>query len=216
MFKIASALCALALTAATASAVVTDIQVVQTDNTVGGGGATGLTGWVTNDVLIDFTGQLTGVQILTSGLDAGDIFQHGSGGQTAPPAGFFGFSPSLEFDTFITLGAFNSENADATPSVAGGAVNIGGAPSATFNNQTIDIAYFPPGGTVISNRSDYPVARITLADTANGTLTLFAADEANSAPYVFAIVNGVVIPEPATLGLLGLGGLAMLRRRRLA
>ncbi len=68
---------------------------------------------------------------------------------------------------------------------------------------------------------DLRIAIITLSNDATGTISgLTVADDPTTVedtfdePFRFEFSNGTLIPEPATLAVLGLGGLALLRRRR--
>ena len=47
----------------------------------------------------------------------------------------------------------------------------------------------------------------------NGT-QVFVTNSVNGGIYAMAVIEGAVVPEPATLGLLALGGLALLRKRK--
>ncbi len=157
-------------------------------------------GFVVNDILLSFDGQLTGVQLLVQ-LTSGTIYQDSFGADTAPNPAFFGLVPSLQYDSFITLGAFNSADADAVPGIAGGAVGIGGANAYTFDDSLIDIAYFPPGGTVIADETLYPVATITLSDDANGTMTVYGSAGGQLGPVTTRpFVDGSFLAPPPPRG----------------
>lgn len=208
MLKIYAAILMFAVTATSASAVVTKFSVNSYEPAV-------VPGYVTNDILISFTSQLTGIQMLAQGLNAGDVYQSEYGNDTPVDSAFYGFIPAIEFDSFVGIGGSSAQTTEPIL-VVGGAVNIGGEAAKTFTTDGIDITWAPAAGVVVANQSDYFVARITLADTANGTLRLLGADT-DGGPYrteTWQIVDGHIVPEPATLGLLGLGGVAMLRRRR--
>ncbi len=173
--------------------------------------------FVTCDVLVSFTGQLTGVQLLVE-LTSGSIFQQPvleGGGDRAPSPGFFGVFPAAEFDTFITLGGADRISSDTIPGFAGGAVNLGGQSTRTFDESLIDVAFFPPGGAQILDQTEYMVARLTLSDDAFGEISVLAsANGVVSDPVVIGLEAGLgfCIPEPTTAALIGTVGLALLRR----
>ncbi len=175
---------------------------------------TTVTGFVAHDITIDFENQLTGVQLLVE-LTAGSIFQQPGlegGGDTAPSPAFFGVFAALEFDTFVSLGGADRVASDATPGFAGGAVNLGGQSRRTFDDQRIDVAYFPPGGVQIIGQTEYFVARLTLSDDATGTVSLLASDGEVSEPFVCPVYDGMIcIPEPtaAGVGLLAVAALGL-------
>ena len=202
--------------AGTASAQVTDLTV--SSNT-----SAHDAGFVVNQLFVTFDGQLFGNQILTDGLQLGDIWQETvfSNSNTAPSTALAGAFPSVAADTYVQFGStFNDGAGSITPSFAGAAVDIDATPrSSSFNTQTIDIAYFDePGGLTPLQQANYFVGQITLKNTANGTLTFLgnAGTANNNQIFNLDIVNGVIVPEPATVALLALGGLMTLARRRRA
>jgi hypothetical protein len=199
--------------------------------------------WVVNDIFIDVDPDvLKGLQMYATGLEEGEVFQYdGSPFLTTPPSRFdapsFFRVPGSEwtiYDSFLALGWNTVSGNDAIPGAAGAAVDAGGRGFGSLDNNgelngslftegAINTAWFVETGQTVPGGDKYFVARITLADTANGSINLFGSDgevaegEDSSAanllePYV--IVDGaILVPEPATAALLGLGGLAMLRRR---
>lgn len=209
MLKVIPALVLVALMAATASAdTLNNVIVTQVDNSAA------LSGYVTNDISIDFTGQYTQSQLLIT-LTQGSIYQDGFGGDTAPNAGFIGLVPSLAFDTFVTLGGATTATSVDTPSFAGGAINLGGQVSKTFNTSTIDAAWFVPGGTTIFDNNNFLSARVTLSDDAVGTWSYYGLGSFPAYTASGTVSGGqLIIPEPASLVLLAAGGLTFVVRGR--
>jgi hypothetical protein len=182
-----------------------------------------LAGHTANDILIDFSGQYTGSQMLVT-LTSGAIYQNAQGAVSAPNSvlvGLAGFE-ALKWDTFVTQGSAVSGGPDGDTGIGGGAVNLGGAASAQFNTAGINQGWNPAGGVNISDRNGFLVGRVTLTNDANGELRYLASAAGTiSAPSIFPIVNGVVggggpvIPEPSTIILLAMGlvGLVAMKRR---
>ena len=100
----------------------------------------------------------------TGALD--DIYQNTSGSTyTEPNPASFGADPTLEFDTYVTLGAWSY----ATPTfVLGGATDILPGSVLTFGTQNLNISWSPMPGSN-SGAGTFQVARVTLKDTADGT-----------------------------------------------
>jgi hypothetical protein len=113
-------------------------------------------------------------------------------------------------------------------SIAGGAVDLGGAAAAVFNNNAINAAWFT---TYDDEIGTLVIAQVTLKNDAQGTwkfITMNAGgdvihpldtldplwDDPLGGHQHMAIHSGVMTPEPATLSLLVLGGVAALIRRK--
>jgi len=174
-------------------------------------------GLISNDLFLSFTGNLTGVQILTEGFSSGDIYQDTTfGSDTAPSAAFVGLVAALADDTFVQLGSDRSDDAGNVINtlVVGSAVNLGSSGSAVLNDSIVDVTYAPGVGITVANEIDLFAAQLTFADDANGSLSLLVASGPDIETFTFDVVNGAVIPEPASLALLGLGGLTMIGRGR--
>ena len=112
------------------------------------------------------------------------------------------------FDTFVTGGGFD-------PAVVSGASTLLGGPggAAKFGSDGVDLAW---GDLQENDFGNTFVGQFTLSADAVGTYTGVSIQTgAVVESFSGSVVGGVlVVPEPASLGLVGLGGLALLRRRR--
>jgi hypothetical protein len=75
------------------------------------------------------------------------------------------------------------------------------------------MAYSPDSSTSLGGDDDVEHTFTSAIDLADGTLVEFTGDFENRW-RVSSIELSTVVPEPATMGLLAVGGLALLRRRR--
>lgn len=208
MSKILTVLLVLVFAAGSAQAVISMEWVLVNDP--GGDTPAGYTAW---DLMVTTATNLALQEFIITAANPGDIYQDtglGSNPYTEPnPAGFPG-TPSLEFDTYVTLGAWSY----ASPTnIAGAAVDIQGLPARTetFDDQLLDIAWAPIGGNN-SGPGTFQVARVTTKDgTYNSTIWEYWGKETGQ---VDATTASGAIPEPTTLLLLVGPALAVLRRRR--
>jgi hypothetical protein len=175
-------------------------------------GAGNLDGFTSQDLTLTTTADWTATALLIT-LSSGQLFQEGEGfgangitlGQPAP-AGFVPL-PSSEFDSYI----FDPHGGAA---IAGAAGDVGGDVQ-QFDTAEVDISWNSAGADA-ADTGTFAISRITLSNDANGTaaLAFTVAGVGSAIVQNFVIVNGAIVPEPASLALMGLGGIAALRRRR--
>ncbi len=126
-----------------------------------------------------------------------------------PQDAFWGFFPDLQWDTYV----------GTVPSNAPGATDVGplgagdlGSPVLSMAGQLISVTW---GGTAQTETGATQIANITLTDDSQGVWQLIVAfAHGDTVRTGGRVLNGEIIPEPASLALVGLGGLAVLRRRR--
>ena len=204
---ITSSLVVLASATCMASAEIT-LEVVPVDNS----SDANLTGFVTQDLVVTTDTDWLSAQLAVTLDEPDQIFQDPLLSrpwweypifQIWPPPWSF-------FDTYVSNGVLG-EVISVT-----GAVDLGGPPGEIFDTDQLSIAWYTTNEDDIGTLA---LARVSLADTANGTWQFIATAAPQGAPRVDVpagiVENGVMyIPEPATLSLLTLGGLALMRRRR--
>ena len=144
---------------------------------------------VTNDLSIDFAGRYTASQLIIE-LEQGTIHQYPGGGIAPPPSFILDLIPELAFDTFVAHGAPAADGGSGTPGTAGGAVNLGGSPSAEFGDTRIDQHWYAAPDTLPDDQTDFLIARITLSSDARGTWSYQA-----SADGLFGVVEMQPIEE---------------------
>lgn len=139
-------------------------------------------------------------------LSTGTIYMHAlNGGFQAPNPALIGIFPAIAFTSYITDGS------SATVSVAGGAVNLGGAPAASFNSTGANVAWFT---TNLNDFGQRTLARLSLSSNATGTWQLQVRAAGETPVTVGGVITNGVIPTPAAASVLALGGLVASRRRR--
>jgi hypothetical protein len=164
-----------------------------------------LAGCITRDLIIETDTDWLSAQLLLVLDEPGCIYQPYSI-DVGPPRS--PFPPPLPlFDTYVTDGQLG------LPSVIGGAVDFGGGEGCTFDENTLDITWCSFNEDDIGR---LVLARITLSGDAQGTWQFRATALPLLGPsvYVSGLVTNGYMPEPATLSLLVLGGVMLIRRRR--
>ena len=150
---------------------------------------------------------------LTIGVDGGSFVQSAFGGNTSQdinPA-FFGMVPSLQWETFVTIGLLDNGSGNA------------------LNNIGIDWSAFEAGGDLVTDNGSWFVTPDDPQGAESGNRVLIGQFTVTSGASVIGQVslqgkdadgvtwqaNGVSwVPAPGALALLGVAGLAGRRRRR--
>ena len=151
------------------------------------------------DVLVTSTDDLIG--FIVTGLvpdpNSGGVYQNAAGTDGPPSPAVLPYVPALEFDTYVDM--------------PGNLLLLSGS-LASLPLEFGDLTD-PNDGSAHGPQTNFRMARITLLDPdPEGWLYLTAKE--NSAGGPVTTTHSIRIPEPATMSLLALGGLAALRRRR--
>ena len=152
------------------------------------------------DMMVDTDTDWTNSRLDIS-LSSGAMYQHAFGGNNAPTPALVAAFPELAYDTFATV----PNGLDVT---FAGAI--------TMDATTLAASW---ADTATGDSGQWQVARITLTQDAAGTVTGKSYDVESAGQGIdfsadWDIVAGEFVPEPATLSVLALGALAMLRRRK--
>lgn len=166
--------------------------------------------YVTNDLVATCASDwLSAVLIVTP--TGGGIYNHGLGAANpqSPMAALLPMYPALQYDTYVSNGVIGETVSTAA------AVDYGYS-SVVFDGASIAIAYYT---TDTDDLGVLNLARVTLENTCQGLWTLAATASPAGGPKVLwedgVISEGrLFIPEPATLGLLAIGEIGMLIRRK--
>ena len=157
-------------------------------------------GYLSWDLMATVTTNLAYQEMIIDTGVLGDIYQNDFNfNLTEPNPGLFDFDPALEFDTYVTFGAWSFP----TPtSIIGGAVDIlQGSAALTFNTQNLNISW-ALGGGFYSGPGTFKVSQVTLKDTAEGTWQVMGRQIGpieDAEIFEGSIVDGVPLSEPALL-----------------
>jgi hypothetical protein len=162
------------LPAQSAFSAVDDIHVHQVPQSV-------LPNFTVNDVLLDFTGNLRGQQLILE-LTAGSIYQSASNpGVGRPSDALIDLFPEAEYDTYVTIGRRSDPPGGLQPIlIVGGAVDLQPGSSLKFDTEGLNVAWAPGTGIDISEGQDFQTARITLSNDARGILSYFGSTGAGT------------------------------------
>jgi PEP-CTERM motif-containing protein len=177
---------------------------ITADNVIGtaGGGQTTNQWSVTTD-----TDYLSAVVFVT--LDTGTVYDPFAASLTLD-----GDSLAIsDGDTYFTA------NGNALTGIAGGAGDLGHVHPTTPGDAEVGptvlgVAWFSPGASTGDIGSGMDIGRFSFSADATGVWQLLVINAADEQTLLSGTVAaGAMVPEPASLALLGLGGLAVLRRR---
>ena len=148
-------------------------------------------------------------------VEGGTFYNHLFGNDQAPNEGLFGPFPSIEFDTFVSIGKKVSAGDTTLISPGWPAGGIVGSVFTTVSSGWV-VTPFAPQGNPFDPANSFPgtgqilLAQFSTADGTeiHGTLLLKFVGSAQ------AYVGFTSIPAPGALALLGAAGLVGTRRRR--
>jgi hypothetical protein len=216
--KLLSAAIAVGLFASAASAAITATWV---QNTISAAAITNdptlatMQSWSLNVTYTDGDWASAG---LRATLPVGNVFyQNALGGNTKPNPSFVALFPGLAYDTYVTGPA--DTGSTGAPSVLGGltepTASFGGATDPTPGTLSVswgDLVTSPPGTYEIA-RLTFPSSVSPSAVTIDQASATFQVNPDGQVSIPGLTGGGGTTPEPATLGLLAVGGLLGLRRR---
>ncbi len=154
--------------------------------------------------------------VLEITLTTGEFYNHAQGSDWEPNPLLFGIFPDVEWDTYAA-----TPSGESVPAAFTVDSQFGQNPATSdppMGNTVIKAGWFDFG---ITGPGTLKVARLTLSSDAEGTIggRSFNANPDDPIPDMgsfyglYTITGGHIVPEPATLSLLALGGVAVLRRR---
>ena len=183
-------------------------------------GTTAMPNHTVNDLVINTT--LDWTSAIVSVNAPGAIYQDSfeatdpiTGGPLPPPANFLAMVPSLEWDTYICGGQFSDKD-PAPAGTAGATASYTLPPNPICDVNDVLATFFT---TTTTDIGIIELTRVTVSSAFTGGSWSIAIYDASSAeaPVLEAtgtIVEGVLVPEPATMLIMAIGGIGVLARRR--
>ena len=107
-------------------------------------------------------------------LTKGEVYHGPVDQDTAPLEALVGVAPNQEFDSFVTMGGPTAETSRNVLAF-GGAVDLGGDPVASFDSQSVNIAWSASIGELPVDSMAFQIARLTLSDDAEGTIQFLSS-----------------------------------------
>ena len=140
------------------------------------------------------------------------FYQHGFGSYATPDAGLWDFFPSLEFDSFVTIGLLHDDG-DAMMHIGIGWDDFEDNGGAIYTDNGTWFAT-PNEAQVQEVNGRVLIAQFTTEGDVSGCLSLQGKEEDTSINWNAVGVCFDTAPAPGALALLGLAGLASRRRRK--
>jgi PEP-CTERM motif len=176
-------------------------------------GTNTVAGTVANLLQADGAGDDWTGEVLLVELTGGSVYNAPAFDNASQQSGFWGIVAGLQWDSAMGIAG------DGSGGIAGGAGDLGGPGGANqigllgadAQPSLISVTAF---NTDVTNTALVTTGTVTLSNDAAGTwsrITSFAGGLVQTSGIV---ENGALVPEPASLALMGLGGIAALRRRR--